>query len=137
MHSLTTATELGPLLLAAGFQLAGLIVGAVLRELVQLWAGPDPRRARLWISELLVLGAFAAVLGVLFATAPDPGLVGPPFGAGLTTYSVIAAAHAYLAARDLQIRSPWKWAAGHGIACVVVGMAGFTVTLLIIGIGTH
>lgn len=135
MHLLTAISDPGPLLLAAGFQLAGLILGAVLRELVHLWVGPDPRRARLWVTELLVIGVFAAILGVLFATSADVNLVGPPFGAALTTYSVIAGVHAYIAARDLTIPAPWKWAAAHVVACVLVGTGAFTVALLITGIG--
>ena len=135
MNTLDPATDLDPLLLAALFQLAGLVVGGVLRELVHLWAGDDPRRLRLWVSELLVVAVLAAVLGNLFAIASDVTRVGPPFGAALTVYAALSGIHAFLDAREKSIAHGGWWAAAHVTACVLVGTAGFTIALLITGIG--
>ena len=135
MNHLAPAADVGALLLAALSQLAGLVVGAVLRELGHLWAGGDPRRARLWVSELLVVAAFAAVLGYLFAITPEMSVFGPPFGAALTVYAAVSGIHAYIGAREKSVAHGWRWAAAHVVACVLVGTAGFAGALLITGVG--
>lgn len=137
MEPSAATTQIGPLLLGASFQLAGLAGGAVLCEGAQFLTGRDPRRARYWAAEALVIGLLAAVLGFAFTRVADVSIAGPPFGAALTTFAVLSGFHAFTAARRLRMSRPWVQGAAHAVGCVVVGMLGFTAAVLAAGFGTR
>ena len=49
--------------------LPGTIAGALLRVLLARLTGPDPRRARVWIAELAVIGVIAGVFVLIIIYA--------------------------------------------------------------------
>lgn len=134
MGASAATTAAGPLLWGALFQLVGLAGGAALREGAQLWMGPDPRRARFWLSEVIVITVLSGILGYAFAYASDVATVGPPFGAALTTFAVLSGAHAFLNARSLPLARPLVHGAAHALGCTLIGTLAFTAGLLTAGI---
>jgi hypothetical protein len=112
--------------------IASTVGGAILRVAVARYTGPDPRPARVWVAELVVVAILGFGFGVLFALGRDPAWVGPALGAGVTTYAAAGGAFGYLGGRDIDPPNPWRWGLLHFVASMGVGSVSYTGSLLAI-----
>lgn len=111
--------------------LAGGLVGALLRVLLErLLRTPTPRRI-VWTIELVAGGLFGVVLALPFITSlRSSSWVGSSLGGALTAYSGACAAYGFLFARSVG-GNPLGGAVGHFLASTAVTTGGFVLVVVL------
>jgi fluoride ion exporter CrcB/FEX len=111
--------------------LAGAVVGALLRVVLQRVLRTPAQPRTVWLTELGVGLLFGIILGVPFiATLQTSAWVGSSLGGALTAYSGASGAIGFLVARSDR-RNSVLAAAGHFLACIAATTFGFVIVVLL------